>query len=139
MDFTEINSRGKRGELLGRIDRQNSRFRTAKTIIIKFGLHASFVELESAKKAVNEVFNKGRKPHWERAMNALKRCRLGHTSQETEEKPFAWIKKKDVVTKEFSEDFTLHRELEKRLPRFPGTTALKLQLHNVQNIGIDDK
>ncbi|GFV11250.1 tigger transposable element-derived protein 1 [Trichonephila clavipes] len=61
MDFTEINSRGKRGELLGRIDRQNSRFRTAKTIIIKFGLHASFVELESAKNAVNEgpqqIFN----------------------------------------------------------------------------------
>ncbi|GFW18960.1 uncharacterized protein TNCV_164761 [Trichonephila clavipes] len=54
MDFTEINSRGKRGELLGRIDRQNSRFRTAKTIIIKFGLHASFVELESAKNSVNE-------------------------------------------------------------------------------------
>ncbi|GFX31443.1 uncharacterized protein LOC103524116 [Trichonephila clavipes] len=54
MDFTEINSRGKRGELLGRIDRQNSRFRTAKTIIIKFGLHASFVELESAKSALNE-------------------------------------------------------------------------------------
>ncbi|GFQ98951.1 hypothetical protein TNCT_289121, partial [Trichonephila clavata] len=40
---------------------------------------------------------------------------------------------------EFSEDFTLHRELEKRLPRFPGTTALKLQLHNVQNTGIEDK
>ncbi|GFW75709.1 uncharacterized protein TNCV_4428921 [Trichonephila clavipes] len=57
MDFTEINSRGKRGELLGRIDRQNSRFRTAKTIIIKFGLHASFVELESAKNAVNEKGN----------------------------------------------------------------------------------
>ncbi|GFX44611.1 alkylglycerol monooxygenase [Trichonephila clavipes] len=55
MDFTEINSRGERGELLGRIDRQNSRFRTAKTIIIKFGLHASFVELESAKNALNEV------------------------------------------------------------------------------------
>ncbi|GFW11242.1 uncharacterized protein TNCV_3807621 [Trichonephila clavipes] len=55
MDFTEINSSGKRGELLGRIDRQNSRFRTAKTIIIKFGLHASFVELESAKNAVNAV------------------------------------------------------------------------------------
>ncbi|GFX64346.1 uncharacterized protein TNCV_1413291 [Trichonephila clavipes] len=55
MDFTEINSRGKRGELLGRIDRQNSRFRTAKTIIIKFGLHASFVELEFAKNAVNET------------------------------------------------------------------------------------
>ncbi|GFW81184.1 retrovirus-related Pol polyprotein from type-1 retrotransposable element R1 [Trichonephila clavipes] len=54
MDFTEINSRGKRGELLGRIDRQNSRSRTAKTIIIKFGLHASFVELESTKNAVNE-------------------------------------------------------------------------------------
>ncbi|GFX71064.1 uncharacterized protein TNCV_3648291 [Trichonephila clavipes] len=54
MDFTEINSRGKRAELLGRIDRQNSRFRTAKTIIIKFGLHASVVELESAKNAVNE-------------------------------------------------------------------------------------
>ncbi|GFT39934.1 uncharacterized protein TNCV_336451 [Trichonephila clavipes] len=54
MHFTEINSRGKRGELLGRIDRQNFRFRTAKTIIIKFGLHASFVELESAKNAVNE-------------------------------------------------------------------------------------
>ncbi|GFU87361.1 hypothetical protein TNCV_2716471 [Trichonephila clavipes] len=46
--------RGKRGELLGRIDRQNSRFRTAKTIIIKFGLHASFVESESAKNALNE-------------------------------------------------------------------------------------
>ncbi|GFT33584.1 sodium channel protein 1 brain [Trichonephila clavipes] len=43
-------------ELLGRIDRQNSRFRTAKTIIIKFGLHASFVELESAKNAVNELY-----------------------------------------------------------------------------------
>ncbi|GFT73438.1 hypothetical protein TNCV_4020871 [Trichonephila clavipes] len=54
MDFTEINSRGKRGELLGRIDRQNSRFRTAKTII-KFGLHAFFVELESAKNAFNEA------------------------------------------------------------------------------------
>ncbi|GFW41911.1 transposable element Tcb2 transposase [Trichonephila clavipes] len=54
MDFTEINSRGKRGELLGRIDRQNSRFRAAKTTIIKFGLHASFVELESAKSALNE-------------------------------------------------------------------------------------
>ncbi|GFW04350.1 hypothetical protein TNCV_877221 [Trichonephila clavipes] len=54
MDFTEINSRGKRGELLERIDRQNSRFRTAKTTIIKFGLHASFVELESAKSALNE-------------------------------------------------------------------------------------
>ncbi|GFW84660.1 hypothetical protein TNCV_2597051 [Trichonephila clavipes] len=55
MDFTEINSSGKRGEILGHIDRQNSRFRTAKTILIKFGLHASFVELESAKKAVNEL------------------------------------------------------------------------------------
>ncbi|GFV51175.1 rho GTPase-activating protein 100F [Trichonephila clavipes] len=54
MDFTEINSRGKRGELWGRIDRQNFRFRTAKTTIIKFGLHASFVELESAKSALNE-------------------------------------------------------------------------------------
>ncbi|GFT16667.1 tyrosine-protein phosphatase non-receptor type [Trichonephila clavipes] len=54
MDFTEINSSGKRGELLGRIDRQNYRFRTAKTIKINFGLHASFVELESAKNAVNE-------------------------------------------------------------------------------------
>ncbi|GFY10266.1 hypothetical protein TNCV_2629451 [Trichonephila clavipes] len=55
MDFTENNSRGKRGELLERIDRQNSRFRTAKTTIIKFGLHASFVELESAKSALNEA------------------------------------------------------------------------------------
>ncbi|GFS82247.1 hypothetical protein TNCV_3340041 [Trichonephila clavipes] len=55
MDFAEINSKGKRGELLGRIDRQNSRFRTAKTIIIKFALHASFVESESAKNALNEV------------------------------------------------------------------------------------
>ncbi|GFW09342.1 uncharacterized protein TNCV_2066011 [Trichonephila clavipes] len=55
MDFTEINSRGKRKELLGRIDRQNSLFRTAKTTIIKFGLHASFVELESSKSALNEV------------------------------------------------------------------------------------
>ncbi|GFW09126.1 hypothetical protein TNCV_315371 [Trichonephila clavipes] len=54
MDFTEINSRGKRGELLERIDRQNSRFRTDKTTIIKFYLHASFVELESAKSALNE-------------------------------------------------------------------------------------
>ncbi|GFU23848.1 hypothetical protein TNCV_3331331 [Trichonephila clavipes] len=54
MDFTEINSRGKRKELLRRIDRQNSLFRTAKTTIIKFGLHASFVELESAKSALNE-------------------------------------------------------------------------------------
>ncbi|GFV87808.1 retrovirus-related Pol polyprotein from transposon 412 [Trichonephila clavipes] len=54
MDFTEINSRGKRRVLLGRIDRQNSRFLTAKTIIVNFGLHASFDELESAKNAVNE-------------------------------------------------------------------------------------
>ncbi|GFY21440.1 hypothetical protein TNCV_1165881 [Trichonephila clavipes] len=54
MDLTEINSRGKRGELLGRIDRQNSRFRTAKTTIIKFVLPASFVELESTKSALNE-------------------------------------------------------------------------------------
>ncbi|GFW06963.1 hypothetical protein TNCV_3691591 [Trichonephila clavipes] len=56
MDFTEINSRGKQGELLEHIDRQNSRFRTAKTTIIKFGLHSSFVELESAKRALNELF-----------------------------------------------------------------------------------
>ncbi|GFX46786.1 putative DD41D transposase [Trichonephila clavipes] len=55
MDFTEINSRGGVGRVIGRIDRQNSRFRTAKTTIIKFGLHASFVELESAKSALNEV------------------------------------------------------------------------------------
>ncbi|GFY26927.1 uncharacterized protein TNCV_930681 [Trichonephila clavipes] len=54
MDFKEINSRGKRGELLGRIDRQNSRFRTAKTTIIKLGSHASFIELESAKSALDE-------------------------------------------------------------------------------------
>ncbi|GFW43358.1 hypothetical protein TNCV_2924061 [Trichonephila clavipes] len=55
IDFTEINSRGKRGDI-GRIDTQISRFRTAKTAIIKFGLHASFVELESAKSALNEIF-----------------------------------------------------------------------------------
>ncbi|GFY26460.1 hypothetical protein TNCV_2877921 [Trichonephila clavipes] len=54
MDFTEINSRRKRGELLEHIDRQNFRFRTAKTTIIKFGLHASFVELESAKSACSQ-------------------------------------------------------------------------------------
>ncbi|GFY03098.1 hypothetical protein TNCV_981031 [Trichonephila clavipes] len=62
MDFTEISSRGKRGELLERIDRQNSRFRTAKTAIIKFGLHASFVELESAKSALNEHRTRERSP-----------------------------------------------------------------------------
>ncbi|GFW19875.1 hypothetical protein TNCV_3561781 [Trichonephila clavipes] len=56
VDFRKGNHfQGERGELLGRIDRQNSRFRTAKTIIIKFGFHASFVELESAKNAFNEV------------------------------------------------------------------------------------
>ncbi|GFT47243.1 alanine aminotransferase 1 [Trichonephila clavipes] len=54
MDLTEINSSGMRGELFFRIDRQNYRFRTAKTIKINFGLHASFVELESDKNAVNE-------------------------------------------------------------------------------------
>ncbi|GFW62953.1 cohesin subunit SA-1 [Trichonephila clavipes] len=58
MDFTEINSMGEAGELLWHIDREHSRFRTAKTIIIKFGFHASFVELESAKNAVNEVKNR---------------------------------------------------------------------------------
>ncbi|GFV00205.1 reverse transcriptase domain-containing protein [Trichonephila clavipes] len=46
---------GEAGRVIGRIDRQNSRFRTATTIIIKFGYHASFVESESAKNAVNEV------------------------------------------------------------------------------------
>ncbi|GFV90904.1 DUF4817 domain-containing protein [Trichonephila clavipes] len=56
MDFMEINSRRKRGELLRRIDKKNSRLRTAKTIIIKFGLHASFVELESIKNALNERY-----------------------------------------------------------------------------------
>ncbi|GFW20367.1 transposable element Tcb1 transposase [Trichonephila clavipes] len=55
MGFTEINSSGKRGEFLGRIDRQNSRFRTAKTTRTKFGLHDSFVELKSSKSALNEV------------------------------------------------------------------------------------
>ncbi|GFV58506.1 hypothetical protein TNCV_1055101 [Trichonephila clavipes] len=54
MDFTEINSMGEAGRVIGRIGRQNSRFRTAKTSIIKFGLHAFFVELESAKSALNE-------------------------------------------------------------------------------------
>ncbi|GFU01346.1 transposable element Tc1 transposase [Trichonephila clavipes] len=70
MDFTEIKSSGKRGELLGCIDRQNYRFRTAKTIKINFGLHASFVELESAKNAVNEQGNA--RPHTARVfMNYL--------------------------------------------------------------------
>ncbi|GFV81629.1 adenylate cyclase type 2 [Trichonephila clavipes] len=54
MDFIEINSRGKRGELLGRIDRQNSRFLTAKTIIIKFCLRASFVELECRQRGIDD-------------------------------------------------------------------------------------
>ncbi|GFT99590.1 HTH_Tnp_Tc3_2 domain-containing protein [Trichonephila clavipes] len=44
------------GRVIGRIGRQNFRFRTAKTTIIKFGLHASFVELESAKSALNETY-----------------------------------------------------------------------------------
>ncbi|GFV41083.1 hypothetical protein TNCV_2666741 [Trichonephila clavipes] len=57
MDFTEINSRGKRGELLRRIDRQNSRFGTSETTIIEFGLPASSVQLESAKSAFNENYN----------------------------------------------------------------------------------
>ncbi|GFV67381.1 hypothetical protein TNCV_3671361 [Trichonephila clavipes] len=57
MNFTEINSRGERRELLGHIDKQNCRFRAAKTTIIKFGLHASFVELESGKSALNEVID----------------------------------------------------------------------------------
>ncbi|GFW61683.1 hypothetical protein TNCV_3706181 [Trichonephila clavipes] len=55
MEFMEINSRGKRGELLERIDRQNSRFRTAKTRIIKFGFHGSFDELKSAKSVFNKI------------------------------------------------------------------------------------
>ncbi|GFW35815.1 transposable element Tcb1 transposase [Trichonephila clavipes] len=46
--------RGEAGRVIERIDRQNSRSRTAKTTIIKFGLHASFVELESTKSALNE-------------------------------------------------------------------------------------
>ncbi|GFX63748.1 hypothetical protein TNCV_215481 [Trichonephila clavipes] len=46
------------------MDRQNSRFRTAKATIIKFGLHASFVELESAKRTLNEALLEG--------INALK-------------------------------------------------------------------
>ncbi|GFU66738.1 hypothetical protein TNCV_2072971 [Trichonephila clavipes] len=54
MDFTEINSRGEAGSVIERIDRQNSCFRTAKTTIIKFGLRASFVELESTKSTLNE-------------------------------------------------------------------------------------
>ncbi|GFY15326.1 uncharacterized protein TNCV_1571371 [Trichonephila clavipes] len=45
-------------ELLRRIDRQNSRFRTAKTIMIKLGLQASFVELESTKNALNECHDR---------------------------------------------------------------------------------
>ncbi|GFS88726.1 WD repeat-containing protein on Y chromosome [Nephila pilipes] len=85
------------------------------------------------------VFNNGRKPYWERAMKALNRCRLGYTFEKTEEQPFAWIKEKEIVTKKFSEEFTLHRELEKRLPSFPGTTALKLQLHKVENIDVKEK
>ncbi|GFU86339.1 hypothetical protein TNCV_2116921, partial [Trichonephila clavipes] len=52
-DFTELQVEA--GELLGRIDRQNSSFRTTRTIIIKFGLHVSFVELKSAKNALNGV------------------------------------------------------------------------------------
>ncbi|GFW64480.1 hypothetical protein TNCV_813151 [Trichonephila clavipes] len=56
MDFMEIKSRGKREELLWCIDRQNSRFRSTRTIIIKFGLLVSSVELESAKNDLNGLW-----------------------------------------------------------------------------------
>ncbi|GFX54032.1 hypothetical protein TNCV_2336681 [Trichonephila clavipes] len=48
---------GEAGKVIGRIGRQNSRFRTAKTTIIKFGLHISFVELESSKNALKETYS----------------------------------------------------------------------------------
>ncbi|GFX56553.1 uncharacterized protein TNCV_74991 [Trichonephila clavipes] len=46
---------GEAGRVIERIDKQNSRFGTAKTTIIKFGLYSSFVELDSTKSALNET------------------------------------------------------------------------------------
>ncbi|GFW82470.1 hypothetical protein TNCV_3819481 [Trichonephila clavipes] len=74
---------------MGRIDRQNSRFRTAKTTIIKFGLHASFVELESAKSALNEIREGRPTIHTSPAIFIMhsgfvrKRARIRSTHQQT--------------------------------------------------------
>ncbi|GFX88905.1 hypothetical protein TNCV_2576121 [Trichonephila clavipes] len=54
VDVKNITESGSGECYLGRIDRQNSRYRTAKTTISKFSSHASFVELDSAKNALNE-------------------------------------------------------------------------------------
>ncbi|XP_055944503.1 WD repeat-containing protein on Y chromosome-like [Argiope bruennichi] len=86
----------------------------------------------SASTTTLHVLNGGKKPYWESAIEALKRCRLGHSSQQSTEKPFAWIEKKKLQSKEFSEEFTLHHELEKRLPRYPGKSTPKLRLHDLR-------
>ncbi|GBN10513.1 hypothetical protein AVEN_118425-1 [Araneus ventricosus] len=85
------------------------------------------------------VLNGGKKPYWERAIEALKRCRLGHVSEQPTERPFAWIEEKKLPSKEFSEEFTLHHELEKRLPRYPGKPAPKLRLHDLQRTDMAKK
>ncbi|GFW63191.1 hypothetical protein TNCV_581311 [Trichonephila clavipes] len=129
MNFTEINSSGKRGELLGRIDRQNYRFRTAKTIIIKFGLHASFVELESAKNAVNEVD--------EFSNQRLKEMSFGEQTMNI--KSYVRLRKSDTETYEVlkhvygsnmgsqTQTFELHRCLEKTGKESKMTNALHVR------------
>ncbi|GFU27399.1 hypothetical protein TNCV_3323131 [Trichonephila clavipes] len=54
-DFTEIDFDGGSGGLPGRIDKKNSRFRTTKLTVMKFGMHVSFVELKSTKKDKNNL------------------------------------------------------------------------------------
>ncbi|GIY53833.1 hypothetical protein CDAR_13861 [Caerostris darwini] len=72
-------------------------------------------------------------------MEALKRCRLGHVSDDQKEKPFTWLKDDEYDEEEFSRDFSLHRDLEKRIPHYPGTKALKLQMHNLQYLKMEKK
>ncbi|GFY06804.1 hypothetical protein TNCV_482091 [Trichonephila clavipes] len=99
--------RGKRGELLGLIVRQNSRFRTAKTVIIKFGLDASFVDLESAKNSLNEFHILTGTMYAEHKSRKLRLVGVIHKNS-YEECDVEWNGKKSLLTRRWSLDIFGH-------------------------------
>ncbi|KAG8201990.1 hypothetical protein JTE90_027460 [Oedothorax gibbosus] len=82
------------------------------------------------------VLNGGRKPHWERAMNALKLYNLGHiTEPSAHETPLFWVDQKENdnhFIKDVSQEFTLLQDLQKRLPYFSETTVGNLRLQKLE-------
>ncbi|XP_071034541.1 WD repeat-containing protein on Y chromosome-like [Parasteatoda tepidariorum] len=69
-----------------------------------------------------QVLNSGWKPHWERGIQAIRRCRLVYEPEELKEIPLKWMERKEMTKRDAKHiniekltDLNLKSELEKRL------------------------